>query len=48
MTDGYTHDPEAFDGDDEYVDPAADGEEDAEHPETAYSSSSSNASGSWV
>ena len=35
MTDGYTHDPEAFDGDDEYVDPAADGEGDAEHPETA-------------
>ena len=35
MADGYTHDPEAFDEDDEYADPTADGEEDAEHPETA-------------
>ena len=35
MADGYTHDPEAFDEDDEYAAPAADGEEDAEHPETA-------------
>ena len=35
MADGYTHDPEAFDEDDEYANPAADGKEDAEHPETA-------------
>ncbi|PSQ41783.1 hypothetical protein BRD07_04615 [Halobacteriales archaeon QS_9_68_42] len=35
MADGYTHDPEAFDEDDEYADPAEPTDEDREHPETA-------------
>ena len=35
MADGYTHDPEAFDDDDEYAGPTEPTDEAREHPETA-------------